>query len=189
MEVKQEKVFDANFEKQDVWKVLNDPWKVATCLPGAQLVEDLGDNKYKGKVKVKIGPVTTNFDGEVEFTKLDAETYEMSVKGQGADNKGKGNASMTLDLNLGDSEGGKTQVFCRISLSISGRIAQFGARMITAVNNKMFDQFTKNFLDLLERVQSGDESIDPNADNSVKMGSVLGSVVKDSIVGVFKKKP
>jgi len=188
MDVKQEKDFDANFEKQALWDVLSDPWKIVTCLPGAQLVEDTGDNKYTGKVKVKIGPVTTNFKGEVEFLKLDGEKYEMSVKGQGADQQGKGSATMTLEVNLSDAGEGKTHVNCSISLSISGRIAQFGARMITAVNNKMFDQFTANFLELLERIDSGDDTIDTNSDEAVKMGSVLGSVVKDAIFSKFKKK-
>ncbi len=187
MEVKEIKKFEASSSKDTVWSFLSDPWKIARCLPGAQLVNEIGANKYKGKIKVKIGPVTTDFDGEVEFTKLDAENYQFSLKGQGTDKNGKGSAAMEMEMNLSDAGSG-TQVECTMSISISGRIAQFGARMINAVNNKMFDQFTKNFQNLLEKHEAGEDIEHASEDNVVDAGSVVGAVIKDSVAGFFKKK-
>lgn len=186
MDVKETKSYHASADRSVVWQLLCDPWKIATCLPGAQLVDDLGDNKYKGKIKVKIGPVTTNFDGEVEFTKLDAENFQFSLKGQGADKQGKGTANMEMEIDLEALENG-TQVHCSMRISITGRIAQFGARMISAVNNKMFDQFTNNFQELVAKEQAG-EAFTPQEDNSLNAGAMVGSIVKDSISGIFKKK-
>ena len=186
MDVKEIKSYHASADRSVVWNLLCDPWKIAPCLPGAQLVEALGDNKYKGKIKLKIGPVTTHFDGEVEFTKLDAENFQFSLKGQGADKQGKGNASMEMAIDLEAKDNG-TQVHCSMRISITGRIAQFGARMISAVNNKLFDQFTENFQQLLAKEEAGEE-FTPQQDNALNAGAVVGSIVKDSISGIFKKK-
>ena len=186
MEVKEVKIFEVDADRQTVWSLLSDPWKIAPCLPGAQLVDELGDNKYKGKIKVKIGPVTTNFDGAVAFTKLDAENYQFILKGEGIDKNGKGAASMEMEMNLSALEKG-TQVESIMHISISGRIAQFGARMINAVNHKMFEQFIKNFQELLKKHETDEETIPSSTDNVVNAGAIVGSVIKDSITGIFKK--
>ncbi|MBF0276431.1 MAG: SRPBCC family protein [SAR324 cluster bacterium] len=187
MEVKEVKKFEVSAKKETVWAFLSDPWKIAPCLPGAQLVDTIGENRYSGKIKVKIGPVTTNFDGEVEFTQLDADKHHFVLEGKGVDKNGKGSAAMQMEMNLSDQEGG-TQIECGMSISISGRIAQFGARMITAVNNKMFDQFTKNFQNLLEKHEAGESTDSNSGENVVDAGSVVGSMIKDSVSGIFKKK-
>lgn len=187
MDVVVEKKFQANAKRPVVWSLLSDPWKIAPCLPGAELVESLGENEYKGKIKVKIGPVTTNFDGQVKFTELDDVHFRLRVKGRGSDRQGKGNATMEMAMDLHEEEGGPTQVHCSMRVSITGRIAQFGSRMIRAINNKMFDQFTANFHVLLENRVSGEE-FTPEEDNIVNAGAVVGSIIKDSVSSIFKKK-
>ena len=187
MDVIDEKKFQANANRPLVWSLLSDPWKIAPCLPGAELVESLGENKYKGKIKVKIGPVTTNFDGQVEFIELDDVYFRFRVKGQGSDKQGKGNATMEMAMDLHEGEQGQTQVNCSMRVSITGRIAQYGARMIQAVNNKIFDQFTANFHLLLERQVRGEE-FTPREDNVVNAGAVVGSIISDSVSSIFKKK-
>ncbi len=188
MEVHEEKSFQSGAEKSLIWAVLNDPWKVASCLPGAQIVEKVTDRQYKGKIKVKIGPVTTDFDGEVEFTKLDADNHEFHLEGQGIDKNGKGSASMTMEIVLIDQEDGQTTVKCDVSISITGRIAQFGGRMIKAVNHKMFQEFTKNFLNLLEKHETQGENVEIGEAGTLNAGSMVASMVGDSIKGVFRKK-
>ena len=133
----------------------------------------MGENKYRGKIKVKIGPVTTNFDGQVEFTELDDVNYHFRVKGRGSDKQGRGGATMEMAMDLQESEQGQTRVDCSMRVSITGRIAQFGARMIHAVNNKMFDRFTTNFHLLLEKQAAGEEFA-ANEDNVVNAGAMVG---------------
>ena len=187
MDVVEKKMFQVNANRRIVWSLLCDPWKIAPCLPGAELVESLGENKYRGKIKVKIGPVTTNFDGQVEFTELDDVNYHFRVKGRGSDKQGKGGATMEMAMDLQESEQGQTRVDCSMRVSITGRIAQFGARMIHAVNNKMFDRFTANFHLLLEKQAAGEEFA-ANEDKVVNAGAMVGSIIKDSVTGIFKKK-
>ena len=149
MEVKAEKQLKLNQNPDMVWKMMIDPSFMVKSVPGAELTELLDDRNFNGKISLKIGPVTAKFNGEVEFTKLVEEDYELTLEGKGLDTSGKGGANMTMNIKLVPIDDGGTEMKSSMSLSITGRLAQFGGRMIVAVNNKMFDQWAKSFTDLL----------------------------------------
>ena len=107
------------------------------------------DKNFKGKISVKIGPVTSKFNGEGRFEKLDAQNKEMVLQGAGKDTGGKGSASMTMTVNLKEVDSA-TEVTSSIKLSITGKLAQFGSRMIVAVNDKLIEQFVAKFREVAE---------------------------------------
>ena len=149
MEVKAEKQLKLNQNPDMVWKMIIDPSFMVKTVPGAELTELLDDRNFNGKISLKIGPVTAKFNGEAKFTKLVEEDYELTLEGKGLDTSGKGGANMTMNIKLAPIDDGGTEMKSSMSLSITGRLAQFGGRMIVAVNNKMFDQWAKSFTDLL----------------------------------------
>ena len=177
MEVKSDKNFELNTDTDKVWNVLIIPKKVVTCIPGAELTETIDENHLKGKVTIKIGPVTAKFNGDVEIDKREKSNYELAMTGSGSDISGKGGAAMSMWLKLNALETG-TEVRCRMTVSITGRIAQFGGRMIEAVNNKMFEQFISNFTNMMEQ-GNGSESTAVRLSESepVKAGSLVRSVI------------
>ena len=69
MEVKSDKNFELNADIDTIWNVLINPEKVVTCVPGAELTEAIDENHLKGKVTIKIGPVTAKFNGDIEIEK------------------------------------------------------------------------------------------------------------------------
>ena len=149
MEVKAEKQLKLNQNPDMVWKMMIDPSFMVKSVPGAELTELLDDRNFNGKISLKIGPVTAKFNGEAKFTKLVEEDYELTLEGKGLDTSGKGGANMTMNIKLAPIDDGGTEMKSSMSLSITGRLAQFGGSMIVAVNNKMFDQWAKSFTDLL----------------------------------------
>ena len=149
MEVKAEKQLKLNQNPDMVWKMMIDPSFIVKTVPCAELTELLDDRNFNGKISLKIGPVTAKFNGEAKFTKLVEEDYELTLEGKGLDTSGKGGANMTMNIKLAPIDDGGTEMKSSMSLSITGRLAQFGGRMIVAVNNKMFDQWAKSFTDLL----------------------------------------
>ena len=149
MEVTADKNFTVNAPVDKVWELLSDPSRVVVCVQGAQLTEIVDDNNFKGKISVKIGPVTSKFNGEGRFEKLDAQAKEMVLQGAGKDTGGKGSASMTMTVNLKEVDGA-TEVTSSIKLSITGKLAQFGSRMIVAVNDKLIEQFVAKFREVAE---------------------------------------
>lgn len=158
MEVKAEKSLKLNQEPAVIWKCMIDPSFMVKSVPGAELTEQIDERNFKGKISVKIGPVTTNFNGEAEFTKLEEADYELTMEGKGLDTSGKGGANMTMNIKLSTLEDGGTEMQSSMSLSITGRLAQFGARMIVAVNNKMFDQWATSFTELMNQQTSSKDS-------------------------------
>ena len=158
MEVKAEKQLKLNQNPDMVWKMMIDPSFMVKSVPGAELTELLDDRNFNGKISLKIGPVTAKFNGEAKFTKLVEEDYELTLEGKGLDTSGKGGANMTMNIKLAPIDDGGTEMKSSMSLSITGRLAQFGGRMIVAVNNKMFDQWATSFTELMNQQTSSKDS-------------------------------
>ena len=110
------------------------------------------------------------------------------MTGKGSDISGKGGAAMSMWLKLNALETG-TEVCCRMTVSITGRIAQFGARMIDAVNNKMFEQFISNFTNMMEQGNRGESTARrPRESEPVIATSIVRSVIKSELKNKFGKK-
>ena len=171
MEVKAEKNLKLNQDPDMIWKCMIDPSFMVKSVPGAELTEQLDERNFKGKISIKIGPVTAKFNGEAEFTKLEEADYELTMEGKGLDTSGKGGANMTMNIKLSTLEEGGTEMQSSMSLSITGRLAQFGARMIVAVNNKMFDQWVSSFTELLNEQTSSKDS-EEKSNNQPDNGNV-----------------
>ena len=172
MEVKAEKNLKLNQDPDMIWKCMIDPSFMVKSVPGAELTEQLDERNFKGKISIKIGPVTAKFNGEAEFTKLEEADYELTMEGKGLDTSGKGGANMTMNIKLSTLEEGGTEMQSSMSLSITGRLAQFGARMIVAVNNKMFDQWATSFTELLNEQTSSKDS-EEKSNNQPDNGNVV----------------
>jgi uncharacterized protein len=144
MAVTIEKTFRVDEPADKVWAILSDPKKVALCVPGAQITEQVDDKTYKGAIKVKVGPSVTDFKGEVQVVRLDEHAHEIEILGKGQDVRGKGSASMKMTGKLRNVDGA-TEVVSTSELNVVGILAQMGARVITEVSNIMFEQFVNNF--------------------------------------------
>lgn len=121
------------------WATLTDIEEVAPCLPGATLTGREGDS-YAGKIKVKVGPVTSEFVGTARFVEMDAATHHAVLDAKGRDTRGSGNASAVIDVRL-HPDGERTVVSVDTNLTISGKLAQFGSGMIQQVSEKLLGQF------------------------------------------------
>ncbi len=164
MKVTMDKKFQTEVAADKVWEYLRDPNKVVDCVPGAQITEQIDETTLEGTVRVKLGPVVTNFKGQVKIERLDDDSRELELTGKGMDSKGTGHAEMKMKATVTALENGKTEVASSMELNISGRMAQFGTRMIGDVNNQMFKMFTEN---LDKNLQSDDQSEKDDGGESV----------------------
>lgn len=138
------KKFELDEPIEKVWIYLADPTKIVTCVPGASLTEKIDDRNFKGQVAMKLGPVKVKFNGEVEIVELDKANWKMNLKGKGLDAKGKGSADMKMNGLLSPTDNG-TAVDFTMTLSIVGKLAQFGSRLINDVTDQVLNQFVNNF--------------------------------------------
>lgn len=140
-----EKTFQVEEPIDQVWSLLSDPRRVATCVPGASITEQVDEKSYKGTISVKVGPSATDYKGELEIVRLDAENHEIVIVGKGQDVRGRGSASMKMTGKALSVESGGTEVTSVSEVNVVGILAQMGARVINEVSNIIFAQFIKNF--------------------------------------------
>jgi carbon monoxide dehydrogenase subunit G len=124
------------------WAVLTDLEGIAPCMPGARLTGVEGDT-YKGKVKVKVGPVVSEFAGTARFAEKDEAAYRAVIDAKGRDARSAGNAAALVTAVLTPA-GSSTSVSVDTDLKISGKLAQFGSGMIKEVSGKLLAQFVDN---------------------------------------------
>jgi carbon monoxide dehydrogenase subunit G len=139
-----------------VWQFLQNIPQVAACLPGAQLTEDLGDDKYKGTVAVRMGPVRLQFAGIADITERDEPAKRLVVNASGADEKGRGQASMVVTATLARTSRGTTKVGVVQDLQLSGAAAQYGRGMISDVSAILMRDFATNMQGRIERLNLGE---------------------------------
>jgi carbon monoxide dehydrogenase subunit G len=146
--------FDNSFEVplpvDETWKLLMDIRRIAPCLPGAELSEVIDDRTYKGKVGVRLGPVSLAFAGTVKFDEIDDAAHRAKISAQGSDAKGRGAANATATFHLEPVTGG-SKVLVHTHLTLSGAVAQYGrgvgiiqitaAQIITQFANNLKAQF------------------------------------------------
>jgi carbon monoxide dehydrogenase subunit G len=148
--------FEVAEQVDQVWQFLQNIPQVAACLPGAQLTEDLGDDKYKGTVAVRMGPVRLQFAGIADITERDEAAKKLTVHASGADEKGRGQANMVVTATLARTNRGTTKVDVVQDLQLAGAAAQYGRGMISDVSAILMRDFATNMQGRIERLNLGE---------------------------------
>ena len=137
-----------------VWEHLIDPEKIMDCVPGVSIDEKVGDNHYKGKVGMKFGPMGVKYDADIFYNEIDKENRKIVISGNGVDTKGNGNAEMKMSVDVNDLESGGVKLDAAMEVTVNGKIAMFGSRLIDTVSNQLFKQFVSNFSKKLEEAET-----------------------------------
>ncbi|WP_435242852.1 SRPBCC family protein [Streptomyces cucumeris] len=140
-----------------VFALVNDVERVASCMPGATLDGRDGDT-WRGRVKVRVGPITAAYAGTVRFLEVDTARRRLRVQARGADEHGNGDAEAEVTLEVAEAaEGARLEI--STDLVIRGKIAQFGKGAIGAVSDRILQRFAQNLGGLLD----GDRAAGPPA--------------------------
>ncbi len=128
--------------RQVVWDALNDPETLKQCIPGCEEINKLSDSELTAKVTAKVGPVKARFAGNVTLSDLNPpESYTISGEGKGgAAGFAKGGAKVHLA-----EDGDATVLTYEVHVSVGGKLAQLGARLISGTAKKMADDFFNRF--------------------------------------------
>lgn len=125
---------------EDVWRYMLDVPRMAGCMPGASLTATHGDTSFEGQLETKMGPVSLTFGGKAEIVERDEAGKRLVAHATGAEQKGKGQASLTMTVNM-QSAGGGTRVHVSQDLTLTGAAAQYGRGMIEDVSTLLMRQF------------------------------------------------
>jgi hypothetical protein len=141
--------FDNSFEiplpPDQAWPVLMNVAGIAPCMPGAELTEITDARNYKGKISVRLGPVSLAFAGKVALEDVDDIKHTARVKAQGNDSKGRGAANAAATFKV-EPNGTGSVVVIHTDLMLSGAVAQYGrgVGMIQATAAQIIGQFANN---------------------------------------------
>ena len=191
--MKIEKSFELKHPRQLVWTRMNDVRFVAQCLPGASIVEDLGEGRYKGRMSVKVGPMAAAFDGEIAIESRPAE-WTAIVSGKGADSRSSSRASgsMTYQLSEGAAPNA-TRVEVVSDINLAGSLAQFGkGAIMQEVANRITAEFIKNFersMSTAPGTTAEAATSSPAQPQALDAGNLFWSILRDRFLAFFRKRP
>lgn len=137
-----ENAFTVPVAADRLWSSLLDVERVAPCLPGAELTETVDERTWKGRVTMKLGPVSLQFAGTVEMQERDDAAHRMVLRAKGLEQRGKGAASalVTSWLEPGD---GLTTVRTQAEVRLTGTVAQLSRGLLPDVTRKLTAQFAE----------------------------------------------
>ena len=129
----------------DVWNLLNDPEALASCLPGCERLEPLGEDRFRAELTMSVAAISGHYTATVTIRdKVPPHSYRLIVEGSGKAGFIKGEAGVRLV-----EDGGATIVNVSGAGEVGGLIARVGQRLLGSVSKVMMDRF---FAALQEKV-------------------------------------
>jgi carbon monoxide dehydrogenase subunit G len=134
---------------QEVWDFLLAPGTLASCIPGAEKMEPVDDKTWEGVVKQKVGPIGVKLNFTQTLTEVDPPKHVKAV-GRGSAVGGAGTFSQETIVDLTEIAGGEVEVAYSSNVSMVGRLATFGERIMRAKVNKVGEEFINKLQEKLE---------------------------------------
>jgi carbon monoxide dehydrogenase subunit G len=145
--------FDVDAPIDRVWDAVLDVERVAPTVPGAQVLERVSDDAYKVAIKVKVGPMSMTYRGEVEITDRDPASHRAVMKARAKESRGQGTADADVTMELVGSDG-HTSATVTTDVQLSGKVATMGQGVLQDVSGRLVETFAKNLATMLEGGQA-----------------------------------
>ncbi len=158
-----------------VWDAMLDVERVAPTVPGARVLERVGDDAYKVAIKVKVGPMSMTYNGEVEITERDEAAHRAVMKARAKESRGQGTADADVTMVLAGRNGG-TSATVTTEVRLSGRVATMGQGVLQDVSRRLVETFAGNLATMLE----GGEVPQPPAPAPAETGEPPAAAAADS---------
>lgn len=185
------------------WALLQNIEGVAGCMPGASITERIDAQRYKGTVAVKFGPASMAFRGELEVAALEPGSKTLRLIGKGTDTTGSSGASMDLTARVEAVDAASSNLIGSSEVSVSGKAAAFGGRMMSSVADHVLKQFADNFAAQVQALQAQPAATPANSsaqDPRQRSGgapaprplnglALAWAVIKDWLRALFAAKP
>ena len=142
--------YKLNVKKEVVWKALNDPEILKKCIPGCEVFEKESNTVFNATATNQIGPMNATFSGKLSLSNIqENRSYKLSGEGQSS----VGFANGIADVKLTE-ENGLTILNYEVDITVGGKVAQLGSRLINGIAKKMSDYFFGQFSDLVAPIKA-----------------------------------
>jgi carbon monoxide dehydrogenase subunit G len=140
--------FDVDAPIERVWDAVLDVERVAPTVPGAQVLERTGDDSFRVAIKVKVGPMSMTYRGEVEITERDEAAHRAVMKARAKESRGQGTANADVTMAL-SGEDGRTSATVTTDVELSGKVATMGQGVLQDVSGRLVQTFAQNLAAML----------------------------------------
>ncbi len=139
---------------EQVWALLNDPGRLARCLPGCERLEPDGPDRYKAVVKFALAAISGKYAGSLEISeKKPPRSMHLRLEGKGVPGFVKGEGQLELA-----EEHGQTELRYAGEAQVGGMIASVGQRLIEGAARKLVQQFFESVAAQLQVPAAGREA-------------------------------
>ena len=125
------------------WALLMDVPRAAGLIPGVEAVEPVGDGRYRGRLRVQIGPVRLAFEGDIAIEGRDDAAHVATMRANGADRSSGGGVRAIVGLALTPS-GDTTELTLSTDLQLAGRIGELGQPLVKRKADQTLEAFAAN---------------------------------------------
>lgn len=198
MKVELERTFSLPATPDVAWAFLQDIEGVAGCMPGAKITERIDATHFKGTIAVRVGPASMAFKGDIEVRELDVDLWMLHLVGKGSDTTGSSGASMDLVARIeANAADGLSQLVGRSEVTMSGKAAAFGGRMMGTVADQILKQFAANFATQVQAravaaaatAASEAPTAEPADANNLNALALLWAIIRDWFRNLFRRRP
>src|SRR3954467_9098859 len=168
--------FDVDAPIERVWAAVLDVERVAPTVPGAQVLERTGDDSYRVAIKVKVGPMSMTYRGEVEITDRDEAAHRAVMKARAKESRGQGTADADVTMEL-DGADGRTSATVITDVELSGKVATMGQGVLQDVSGRLVRTFAENLAALLE---AGEAEPEPEIEPPPAAGAAVAAPVAEA---------
>ncbi len=162
------------------WSLLMNIPATVPCFPGAEMVEAVDADNYRGRVTVKLGPLKMVFAGNLRIETRDDAAHSASVKANWTETKGRGNAATVTNFAM-QAQGDGTRVVMDTDVQLAGQVAQYGrgAGMISGVSAQLISQFADNLRAQIQALSAAADGEPPARSGQPEISGlqVLGKVL------------
>jgi carbon monoxide dehydrogenase subunit G len=187
-----------------VFAYLLDVNKIVGCVPGAELSEVVDPTTFKGKVKIKVGPITVAYSGTARIANRDDANHAATLEAEGRETTGPGSARASARMTV-EADGSGSVVKIVTDYNVAGRVAQFGRGVMEDVSRRIVNDMAaciKTNVEAAEPGGGGGESATPSGPGAAPVAAavavtskpvnafgLLFSVFWARLRGVFGAKP
>jgi uncharacterized protein len=178
--------FDVDSPIDSVWDAVLDVERVAPTVPGAQVLERTGDDAYKVAIKVRVGPMSMTYRGEVEIAERDDEAHRAVMKARAKETRGQGTADADVTMQL-RGENGRTSATVTTDVELSGKAATMGQGVLQDVAGRLVQTFARNLATMLEGGEVAPAATPPpprpapEREDALDLGSLGGAVIAERL--------
>jgi carbon monoxide dehydrogenase subunit G len=178
--------FDVEAPVDEVWEALLDVARVAPCVPGAEVTEKTDDDAYKVAIKVRVGPISMTYRGQVRIVEQDAERRHAVMNARAREARGQGTADADVAMDL-EQRDGLTHGTITADVQLSGRAAAMGRGVIQDVSGRLVETFAGNLAAMLQpapaeaAAPAAAPAAPPPGQDQLEMDAVMRDVAVDRL--------